>query len=51
MTLEVVLRLGKQLAEAGLKTGVETISWHLEHHPGVTLSGPGSTRSWPAPAR
>jgi transposase InsO family protein len=33
-----VLLLRKQLAEAGLDAGAETIGWHLQHHHQVTLS-------------
>ncbi len=37
-TVELVLRLRKQLAEAGLDAGADTIGWHLTHHHGQTLS-------------
>ena len=37
-TVEVVLRLRKQLTEAGLDGGADTIGWHLTHHHGTTLS-------------
>ncbi|WP_433160555.1 DDE-type integrase/transposase/recombinase [Kribbella sp. CA-247076] len=37
-TIEVVLALRKQLVEAGLDAGADTIGWHLEHHHGVRLS-------------
>lgn len=36
--VERVLLLRKQLAEAGLDAGADTIGWHLSHHHGVTLS-------------
>jgi transposase InsO family protein len=36
--VESVLRLRKQLAEAGLDAGADTIGWHLTHHHQVTLS-------------
>lgn len=36
--VEQVLALRKQLAEAGLDAGAETIAWHLEHHHNLTLS-------------
>ncbi len=36
--VELVLRLRKQLAEAGLDAGAETIGWHLTHHHQVQLS-------------
>ena len=31
-TVELVLRLRKQLTDAGLDAGPETIAWHLQHH-------------------
>jgi transposase InsO family protein len=37
-TVELVLRLRKQLVEAGLDAGADTIGWHLAHHHGVSLS-------------
>jgi transposase InsO family protein len=37
-TLELVLRLRKQLSEAGLDAGADTIGWHLTHRHEVTLS-------------
>ncbi|MGR6967022.1 IS481 family transposase [Geodermatophilus sp. URMC 61] len=37
-TVELVLRLRKQLSEAGLDAGADTIGWHLTHHHQVTLS-------------
>ncbi len=36
-TVELVLRLRKQLAEAGLDAGADTIGWHLTHHHRVTI--------------
>ena len=36
--VEQVLRLRKQLAEAGLDAGADTIAWHLEHRHQVQLS-------------
>ncbi len=33
-----VLRLRKELTEAGLDAGADTIAWHLTHHHQVTLS-------------
>ncbi|MFI7066018.1 integrase core domain-containing protein [Kribbella sp. NPDC050124] len=36
--VELVLRLRKQLAEAGLDAGADTVGWHLEHHHRVQLS-------------
>ena len=37
-TVELVLRLRKQLDEAGLDAGADTIGWHLSHHHGTALS-------------
>lgn len=37
-TVELVRRLRKQLAEAGLDAGADTIGWHLNHHHQTTLS-------------
>jgi transposase InsO family protein len=37
-TVELVLWLRKQLADAGLDAGADTISWHLTHHHATTLS-------------
>lgn len=37
-TVELVLRLRKQLLEAGHDAGADTLRWHLEHHHGVTPS-------------
>ncbi len=37
-TVELVLRLRKQLDEAGLDAGADTIGWHLQHHHQVTVS-------------
>lgn len=37
-TAELVLRLRKQLSEAGLDAGADTIGWHLTHHHATTLS-------------
>jgi transposase InsO family protein len=36
--VDLVLGLRKQLGEAGLDAGAETIGWHLEHHHDVVLS-------------
>jgi transposase InsO family protein len=35
---DLVLRLRKQLTEAGLDAGAETIGWHLVHHHRITVS-------------
>ena len=37
-TVELVLRLRKQLTEAGLDAGADTIGWHLAHHHATALS-------------
>jgi transposase len=37
-TVELVLRLRKELAEQGLDAGPHTLVWHLEHHHDVRLS-------------
>jgi transposase InsO family protein len=37
-TVELVLRLRKQLTEAGLDAGADTVGWHLTHHHRITLS-------------
>jgi transposase InsO family protein len=37
-TVELVLRLRKQLTDAGLDGGADTIGWHLTHHHATTLS-------------
>jgi transposase InsO family protein len=37
-TVELVLRLRKELTEAGLDAGAETIGWHLAHRHRTTLS-------------
>ncbi len=37
-TVELVLRLRKQLTEAGLDAGADTVGWHLTHHHQTTLS-------------
>lgn len=36
--VELVLALRKQLSEAGLDAGADTIGWHLTHHHGISLS-------------
>jgi transposase InsO family protein len=36
--VELVLRLRKQLTEAGLDGGADTIGWHLAHHHATSLS-------------
>lgn len=37
-TVELVLRLRKQLDESGLDAGADTIGWHLQHRHQITLS-------------
>lgn len=37
-TVELVLRLRKQLAETGHDAGADTLGWHLTHHHDVALS-------------
>jgi transposase InsO family protein len=37
-TVELVLLLRKQLSEAGLDAGADTIGWHLRHHHGTVVS-------------
>jgi transposase InsO family protein len=37
-TVELVLRLRKELSEAGHDAGADTVRWHLEHHHRVVLS-------------
>jgi len=37
-TVELVLRLRKELTEVGLDAGADTLGWHLRHHHQVTLS-------------
>jgi hypothetical protein len=36
--VELVIRLRKQLEDAGLDAGADTIGWHLAHHHGTALS-------------
>ena len=37
-TVELVLHLRKELSEAGLDAGADTIDWHLQHHHQITLA-------------
>src|SRR4051812_22926943 len=37
-TVELVLRLRKQLADSGLDAGADTLGWHLTHRHQLTLS-------------
>ena len=36
--VDLIVRLRKELADAGLDAGPETIAWHLEHHHGHRVS-------------
>ncbi|MFF0268742.1 integrase core domain-containing protein [Kribbella sp. NPDC004536] len=38
VTAELVLRLRKELVEAGLDAGADTIGWHMQHHHQTTVS-------------
>jgi transposase len=44
-TVELVLRLRKQLSEAGLDAGADTLGWHLTHRTGSPCRGRRSTGS------
>jgi hypothetical protein len=37
-TVELIIRLRKELTEDGLDAGPDTIGWHLAHHHGVGVS-------------
>jgi transposase InsO family protein len=37
-TVELIIRIRKQLAEQGLDAGPDTIAWHLSHHHHITVS-------------
>ena len=37
-TVEVILRVRKQLSESGLDAGADTIGWHVQHRHGVRVS-------------
>ena len=37
-TVDLVLRLRKQLTEQGLDAGADTLDWHLRHHHAIELS-------------
>jgi transposase InsO family protein len=37
-TVELIIRLRKELIEAGLDAGPDTICWHLAHHHAITVS-------------
>src|SRR3954454_1445650 len=36
--VDLIVRIRKELADAGLDAGPETIAWHLEHHHGHQVS-------------
>jgi transposase InsO family protein len=36
--VDLIVRLRKELADAGLDAGPDTIAWHLEHHHGTVLA-------------
>ena len=44
-SVELVLRLRKQLGEAGLDAGADTIGWHLTRHHQTSCRGRRSTGS------
>jgi transposase InsO family protein len=37
-TVDLIIRVRKQLAESGLDAGPDTIAWHLQHHHQTTVS-------------
>jgi transposase InsO family protein len=37
-TVELIIRIRKELAEAGLDAGPDTIGWHLAHHHAIIVS-------------
>ena len=41
-TVDLIVRLRKELTDAGLDAGPDTIAWHLEHHHGDRRRGPPS---------
>jgi transposase InsO family protein len=43
-TVELVVRLRKELVEAGLDAGADTIGWHLAHHHGLEVTRPTLNR-------
>ncbi len=43
-TVELIVRLRRELSDAGLDDGPDTIVWHLAHHHGTTVSR--ATVSW-----
>ena len=38
-TVDLIVRLRKELAEQGLDAGPDTVKWHLGHHHGITSPG------------
>jgi len=49
-TVELIVRLRKELSGQGLDAGPHTIAWHLEHHHKVKVSG-GDHQPLPVPGR
>jgi transposase InsO family protein len=43
-TVELIVRLRKELGEAGLDAGADTIGWHLAHHHDTVVSRPTINR-------
>ena len=37
-TVELIIRLRKELAQAGLDAGPDTLCWHLQHHHRIVVS-------------
>jgi len=44
-TIELIVRLRKQLIESGLDAGPDTIAWHLEHRHQTTVSAATISRT------
>jgi transposase InsO family protein len=43
-TVELIVRLRKELVEQGLDAGADTVGWHLAHHHGLVVSRPTINR-------
>lgn len=43
-TVELIVRLRKELVEAGLDAGADTVGWHLAHHHDTVVSRPTINR-------
>ena len=41
-TVELIVRVRKELTEQGLDAGLETIAWHLQQHHTCVCRGPRS---------